>query len=55
MEVFHRVSDTLSLRAVVEDISASHVAARIIDVPASANGPLKLTPASTLYFREAAQ
>jgi len=55
MEVFHRVTDTLSIRAIVEDISSSHVAARIIDVPASALGPIKLTPASTLYFRQAAR
>lgn len=55
MEVFHPVSDTVGLRAIVEDISASHVAARIVDVPATASGALKLTPASTLYFREAAR
>jgi hypothetical protein len=51
MEVFFAVSATASLRAVVEDISASQVSARFTDVPA-AGATVKLSPASTLYFRE---
>lgn len=51
MDVTYKISDTQILRAVVEDISASHVAARIVDVPALNGGTLKLTPSSTFYFR----
>lgn len=55
MNVFYQVSPTQTLRAVVEDISASHVAARIVDVPALNTGSIKLTPASTFQFRNAAR
>jgi hypothetical protein len=51
MEVTYKISDTQILRAVVDDISASHVAARVVDVPTLTGGTLKLTPSSTFYFR----
>ncbi len=55
MEVFHQAGSAAVLRAVVEDIGPAHVAARIVAVDAPAQAALKLTPASTLYFREAAR
>jgi len=55
MNVFYQVSATQTLRAVVEDISASHVSARIEDVPTLNTGSIKLTPASTFQFRNAAR
>ncbi|WP_414663671.1 hypothetical protein [Horticoccus sp. 23ND18S-11] len=51
MEVFFKVSETQRLRAVVEDISSSHVSARFTEVPASTHGAITLTPASTFYFK----
>ena len=53
MDVIYKISETQTLRAVVEDISSSHVAARVIDVPATSGAPLKLTPSSTLFFKNA--
>ncbi len=51
MDVIYKVSETQTLRAVVEDISANHVSARILEAPSVNGTPLKLTSASTLYFR----
>lgn len=51
MDVVCNISPTQMVRAVVEDISATNVAARITDVPAANGTPIKLTSASTFYFR----
>lgn len=50
MDVIYKISDTLTMRAVVEDISPTNVAARVIDLPAT-GAPFKLTSASTLLFK----
>jgi hypothetical protein len=55
MDVTYKIADNKFLRAVVEDISSTHVAARIIDVPFIAGPPLKLNTTSNVYFKSPAQ
>lgn len=49
MEVTHRINATQTLHATVEDISASHVSARILQLPTTPIAPLGV--GSVFYFR----
>jgi hypothetical protein len=54
MDVIYQASPTQTLRATVEDISFSHVAVRVTDAPLLNGAPIKVTPASTFFFKAAA-
>lgn len=55
MEVVYKVSDRQVMRAVVEDISASQVSARVLEAPLVNGIAVKLTPSTPLYFKSAAR
>lgn len=55
MDVYYKISETHTLRAVVDDISAAHVAARVTELPQVNGTAIKLTSNSNLLFKNAAR